>query len=201
MSSWPLRIIRGEMGIHLQVKILRAIMGKYPQHWLAKSCMDHFGRTKLRTYRKLICLSPFTPASENKDDLWHDILAVVIAVCTRHRNIQIALCWNQSMAEKWKKSLWKMRSNANRQDRTILYPLFCCIFNPVTVNFQPKNKQNIAGKKLVRIQWFPMSSQGQIKSQVVLGSSLNPPCQGYDVTYNPQMYDECIYILTVGMWM
>ena len=41
-----------------------------------------------------------------------------------------------------------------------------------------------------------MSSQGQIKSQVVLGSSLNPPCQGYDVTYNPQMYDECIYIYT-----
>lgn len=94
-----------------------------------------------------------------------------------------------------------MRSNANRQDRTILYPLFCCIFNPVTVNFQPKNKQNIAGKKLVRIQWFPMSSQGQIKSQVVLGSSLNPPCQGYDVTYNPQIYDECIYIYTYGRYV
>ncbi len=35
---------------------------KYPQHLLAKSCSDHFGRRKLRTYQKLIYISPFTLA-------------------------------------------------------------------------------------------------------------------------------------------
>lgn len=111
MSSWPLLVIRGEMGIHLQVKILRAIMGKYPQHWLAKSCMDHFGRRKLRTYQKLICLSPFTPASVNKDDPCHDILVGFIAVSTRYGKIRIlALLLNSIHGWKVEKvlgwSLW-----------------------------------------------------------------------------------------------
>ena len=85
--------------------------GKYPQHWLAKSCMDHFGRRKLRTYQKLTCLSPFTPASDNKDDPCHDVLVGFIAVSTRYGKIRIlALLLNSIHGWKVEKvlgwSLW-----------------------------------------------------------------------------------------------